>query len=93
MLKVPYFCDRIFILQQEAFRIRLLGSVIAKGGTTRAHTGSQDIFGDNIVVFPACHALIMVSVCRQMTWCGLLWMGLFLLGKVWTNDFCLWDGL
>ena len=40
----------------------------AKGGTTWAHTGSQDIFGDNIVVFLAFRALIMVSVCRQMTY-------------------------
>ena len=31
----------------------------------------------NIVVFSACCALIMVSVCRQMTGCGLLWMGQF----------------
>ena len=63
--------------------------------------GSQDIFGDIIVVFSACRALIMVSVCRQMT-CGvdMLWMGLFMLGhtlradpEVWTTELCLCDEL
>ena len=79
----------------------LMATVRRRERPSGLFTGSQDIFGDNIVVFSACRALIMVSVCRQMT-CGvdMLWMGLFMLGytlrvdpEVWTTDLCLCDEL
>ena len=73
----------------------LMATVRRRERPSGLFTGSQDIFEDNIVVFSACRALIMVSVCRQMT-CGVdmdgaLYAGVYV--EVWTTELCLCDEL
>ena len=79
----------------------LMATVRRRERPSGLFTGSQDIFGDNIVIFSACRVLIMVSICRQMTGgVDMLWMGFFMLGnslradpEMWTADLCLCDKL